>query len=140
MIPWRLERSKAPSRCRSGPPWVTNPAPSRLPRMPHALAISAPRATAELLHDRRVRTALARPAILLQPSNQLTRTQVTQVSTSLSTRGRSELLICHHLLGSAHRADDRGRRDEASRRRAKKGFGAEAGNESYRMNWGKDTN
>ena len=64
-----------PEPLRSGPPHVcvTNPASLGLARMPHALAISAPRATAEFLQDRRVRTALAGPAILLQPSNQLTR-------------------------------------------------------------------
>jgi hypothetical protein len=74
VIPLRLEGSKAPSRCARGlHRCVTNPAPSGLPRMPHALAINAPRATGELLQDRRVRTALAGPAILLQPSNQLTR-------------------------------------------------------------------
>lgn len=72
--PLALERSKAPSRSARGLHGrVTNPAPSGLPGMPHALAISAPRATAEFLQDRRVRTALAGPAILLQPSNQLTR-------------------------------------------------------------------
>ena len=74
MIPWRFERTKAPSRCaRVLHGCVTDPATSGLPRMPHALAIGAPRATAEFLQDRRVRTALGGPAILFQPSNQLTR-------------------------------------------------------------------
>jgi hypothetical protein len=72
--PLALRTVEGPELLGSGPSWrVTNPATSALPRMPHALAISAPRATAEFLQDRRVRTALAAPAILLQPSNQLTR-------------------------------------------------------------------
>jgi hypothetical protein len=81
---WVMRRpSRDPLALRTveGPePWarglhgrVTDSATSGLPRMPHALAISTPRATAEFLQDRRVRTALAGPAILLQPSNQLTR-------------------------------------------------------------------
>jgi hypothetical protein len=52
---------------------------------------------------------------------------------------RSGLLICHHLLGSAHRADDRGRRDKTSPHREKEGTGAGGRNESYRINRGKDT-
>lgn len=65
---------EGPEPLRSGPSLVCDePATSGLARMPHALAIGAPRATAELLQDRRVRTALAASAILLQPSNQLTR-------------------------------------------------------------------
>jgi hypothetical protein len=67
--------------------------------MSHALAIRAARPTAEFFEDRNIRVALACSTILFQPPNELTRTKVTQVSTSLSTLSREQRKpICHHPL------------------------------------------